>query len=235
MRYGVIAAGAGSRLVHDGIGVPKPLVNINGIPMIDRLIQTFMDNGATGIDIICNEHDTLVGEHLHHLMKQINIPMHLLTRTTPSSMHSFCELSSGWGDGPFVVTTVDTIFQPQEFAQYISTFEKMVAGDEADGLMAVTDYIDDESPLYVKTDDTLRITAFQDTDAQPHYISGGIYGLTSRSLQTLHNCIARGESRMRNFQRALISDGLRLKAYPFTKILDIDHARDIEQANRFLA
>ena len=39
---------------------------------------------------------------------------------------------------------------------------------------------------------------------------------------------------MRNFQRQLVADGLKLKAYPFTKILDVDHASDIVKAENFL-
>jgi hypothetical protein len=39
---------------------------------------------------------------------------------------------------------------------------------------------------------------------------------------------------MRNFQRALVTDGMRLLAYPFSKVLDIDHAHDIEMAEQFL-
>lgn len=46
--------------------------------------------------------------------------------------------------------------------------------------------------------------------------------------------MARGESRMRNFQRGLIGDGRRLKAYNFSKVLDIDHATDIDKAEKFL-
>ena len=65
-------------------------------------------------------------------------------------------------------------------------------------------------------------------------ISAGIYGLTPRAFQTLNACMARGESRMRNFQRALVRDGLRLRAYPFQKLLDIDHASDIFKAEEFL-
>ena len=40
---------------------------------------------------------------------------------------------------------------------------------------------------------------------------------------------------MRNFQRALIADGCRLKAWPFSKVLDIDHAGDIVKAEEFIA
>ena len=46
--------------------------------------------------------------------------------------------------------------------------------------------------------------------------------------------MAEGKSHMRNFQRELLSDGMHLKAYPFSKILDIDHASDIEKAETFL-
>ena len=102
-------------------------------------------------------------------------------------------------------------------------------------MMAVTDYIDDEKPLYVSTDGSLNITGFHDA-AVPgcRYISGGIYCLHPSALRILEKCMARGMSRMRNFQRALISDGLRLKAYPFGKIVDVDHAGDIAKAEVFL-
>ena len=39
---------------------------------------------------------------------------------------------------------------------------------------------------------------------------------------------------MRNYQRALIAAGLHLQAYPFSKVLDIDHASDIAKAEAFL-
>ena len=55
-----------------------------------------------------------------------------------------------------------------------------------------------------------------------------------KSIATLHACIERGESRMRNFQRAMVADGLHLEAFPFSKILDIDHKSDIGKAEEFL-
>ena len=41
MHYGIIAAGEGSRLVQEGVALPKPLVGLNGEPMIGRLINIF--------------------------------------------------------------------------------------------------------------------------------------------------------------------------------------------------
>ena len=133
-----------------------------------------------------------------------------------------------------MLTTVDTIFKEDEFRAYIDAFTlAMKRGVKA--YMGVTAYIDDEKPLYVGTDEQLDITGFYDNnDMNCTYISGGIYGLTPKTLHTLSRCMQRNESRMRNFQRALIADGCKTVAHTFTKVLDIDHASDIEKAELFL-
>ena len=234
MKYAIIAAGEGSRLAQEGISNPKPLVKVGGEHLIDRLIRVFMQNGATEVVAICNEQMTEVRQHLEQVRLSGKCPLKFIVKSTPSSMHSMWELSRWLDDEPFVLTTVDTIFREGEFADYVQRFQSLVEQDEADGLMGVTDYIDDEKPLYVATDEALRITGFLDQCDHPQYISGGIYGLTPSSIPVLNRCIERGESRMRNFQRALVADGLRLKAYPFSKVLDIDHASDIQKAEEFL-
>lgn len=234
MKYAIIAAGEGSRLAQEGVQKPKPLVEIGGERLIDRLMRVFMDNGASEIVVICNEQMTTVRDHLAALQQRGDIPLKYMVKSTPSSMHSMWELSRWLDHEPFILTTVDTIFREQEFAAYVHDFQTLLEQGGGDGLMGVTDYIDDEKPLYVATDDALRITGFLDSCDSPRYISGGIYGLKPESIATLRRCIERGESRMRNFQRVLVSDGLRLKAWPFSKVLDIDHAEDIRKAEAFL-
>ena len=231
MKFAVIAAGEGSRLAAEGISLPKPLVKVNGEPLIDLLIRIFMENDADEIVVICNDHTPLVREHLiSNLLPLTSNLLKVVVKSTPSSMHSLFEISHLLTGGPFILTTVDTVFREEEFAQYVQAFRHC----EADGLMGVTSYIDDESPLYVETTPDMSITAFLDASATCKYISAGIYGLHGNALFTLDNCMKRHESRMRNFQRALLADGLRLEAYPFSKVFDIDHASDITKAEQFL-
>lgn len=230
MNYAIIAAGEGSRLAQEGVAKPKPLVDICGEPMIGRLINLFCRCNAESISIIVNEQMTEVREYIESL--SLDIPLNLVVETTPSSMHSFFELSRVIPKGRFCLTTVDTIFREQDFRPYI---EAMEADERYDGMMAVTDYIDDEKPLYVQTDDDLNITAFRDERYDgAKYISGGIYALNEKAIDVLADCMERGVARMRNFQRALVDAGLRLKAYPMGKILDVDHAGDIEKAENFI-
>lgn len=229
MNYAIIAAGEGSRLAQEGVAKPKPLVDICGEPMIGRLINLFRRCNAESISIIVNEQMTEVREYLEGL--SLDVPFNLVVKSTPSSMHSFFELSSRIPKERFCLTTVDTIFREEDFRPYIEAME----ASDCDGMMAVTDFIDDEKPLYVETDPDLNITAFRDERYDgARYISGGIYALNDKAIRVLEECIERGVARMRNFQRALVEAGLHLKAYPMGKILDVDHAGDISKAEAFI-
>lgn len=234
MNFGIIAAGQGSRLAQEGVQLPKPLVRICGKPMIGRLIDIFVRCGAESINVIVNEEMKEVAEYLRELAPTLPCPLNLVVRTTPSSMHSFYGLSSFMeGQGRFIITTVDTIFREEDFAPYVEAFRG--APEDVDGVMAVTRFIDDEKPLYVATDAEDRITGFLDRlEEGVKYISGGIYGLSEKSIPVLKECLEKGVERMRNYQRALVENGLLLKAYDMGKIVDVDHAGDIASAESFL-
>ena len=209
MNYAIIAAGEGSRLAQEGVAKPKPLVELQGEPMIGRLINIMLRCNAQSISIIVNEHMTEVREYLESL--QLPVPLNLVVKTTPSSMHSFWHLSRVIPDGKFCLTTVDTIFREQDFKGYIDSFE---ADESHDGMWAVTPFVDDEKPLWVDVDEMMNITAFRDKRWEgAKYVSGGVYAMTNQAFDVLDQCIEQGISRMRNFQRALVEAGYKLQAY----------------------
>ena len=223
MNYAIIAAGQGSRLQSEGVAVPKPLMPLDGRPLIGRLIDIFLSLNSESISVIVNEEMTEVQQYLR------TRPVQVIVKSTPSSMHSLYELSHLLKD-KFILTTVDTVFLAEDFRRYAEAWE---SDAEHDGLMAVTPYIDDEKPLYVEVTPDSLITAFSDSPGS-RYVSGGIYGLKASALPVLEGCIARGQSRMRNFQRALIAAGFKLKAWKFPKIIDVDHQSDIAKAEAYL-
>ena len=231
MNYAIIAAGEGSRLVQEGVQRPKPLVDLDGRPMIGRLIDIFMEHNPESLSVIVNEQMTEVADYLRS--RTYPVGFNLTVKSTPSSMHSFYEVSRGFKDGKFCLTTVDTIFRSDDFGRYIEAFEQ----SDADGYMAVTPFIDDEKPLYVNTEAEMRVTAFLDTPPATgaRYVSCGIYGLTApAALDVLRRCIEQGQSRMRNYQRALVAAGLDIRAHSIGKIMDVDHAGDIIKAREFI-
>lgn len=233
MKFAILAAGEGSRLSGEGLTCPKPLVELNGEKMIDRLVRIFSENDASEIIVIVNQLTDKVEIHLKQLRMRAGLPpIRIVAKTTPGSMHSFFALSPYLRGERFCLTTVDTVFREADFSAYLSAFKEM----DADGLMAVTDFVDDEKPLYVQTaPETTRITGFFDTPVTPCLVSGGIYCLSPVALNVLDRCMDAGMVRMRDFQRTLVREGLRLYAYRFPKIMDVDHVDDIAKAEAYLA
>lgn len=242
MKFAIIAAGEGSRLATEGVTQPKPLIPLCGVPMIERLISIFHRCGAEEIIVAVNSARPETHQYLLEFSEaNPTFPLRIVVADTPSSMHTFAALAPYLQEAPFCLTTVDTIFQEEAFRAYLHATEQYLLNGY-DGCMAVTDFVDDESPLYVAATSQFDITGFHDkiteapnsTLGESYFISGGIYTLSPKALITLSRCMAEGQHRLRNFQRGLLADGLRLKAHLFEKILDIDHANDITKAESFL-
>ena len=198
--------------------------------MIMRLMNIFQRCNAESISVIINDFMPEVRQYLESI--SLDMPLNVVVKSTPSSMHSFWELSKVMKPGKFCLTTVDTIFREEDFARYVAAFE---ADDKHDGLWAVTPFIEDEKPLYVDVDRRMNIKAFCDQAFDgAKYVSGGVYAMTDKAFPVLDACIDKGISRMRNFQRALIEAGMKLKAFSIDKIIDVDHASDIEVAQNFI-
>ena len=224
MRFGIIAAGEGSRLALEGSGQPKPLVPIAGVPMIERLARIFMNCGADRIAVIVNDRNPDTASYVRRM--SAHMPIDLVVKSTPTPMHSLMELAPYLGRERFCVTTVDTVFRENELVDMMKAFEST----SYDGLMGVTSLIDDEKPLYVDTDSDMLIRGFLDEQGGCRFVSAGIYALKAQALDVLAQCLESGQTRMRYFQRRLLEEGMRLKAFDMGRVIDVDHVGDIEKA-----
>lgn len=224
MRFAILSAGNGSRLAQEGVRLPKPLVRVAGEPMIGRLLRIFNSYSPDIIAVIVNPANTQTIDFLNSVHN--DYPLEVVVRSTPSSMHSLYELRKYLEGDRFCATTVDTVFLEKEFNTYMNAF----LTDGSDGVMAVTDYVDDEKPLFVGVDDKMNITRFSDSSSGCRFVSGGIYGLTGKALGVLDDCVSAGMSRMRAFQKEMVARGLILKAYALGKVIDVDHQTDIVDA-----
>lgn len=232
MEFAIIAAGEGSRLRKEGFNLPKPLLPLHGVPLIERLIRVFAKEGAQQVHVIINRQSPELKKFL--TQTAFDLPIVLIEEDTPSSLHSFAllvESNPNWTS--CCLTTTDTVFRPHEFHEYLTAFRQK---KNADAFMAVTPFVDDESPLYVNTDQELNVEAFLDqATAETKFVSGGIYCFRKAAMRCALNSVAAGNSRMRNFQRALLENDLHVEAFVFEKVVDIDHLKDRVVAEQFLS
>ncbi len=230
MNFAIIAAGEGERLKSEGINLPKPLICINNVPMLERLLMVINKQEPDSINIIINEDAEEVNNFIsnHYLRNKIN----LIVKSTESSLHSLYELKLFLQDKPFCLFTVDTIFSKFEFKSFINFINTM---KHFDGVLGITEFIDDEKPLYVELDKNNLITKFNDKANNGSFVTGGIYYFTTSMYKEIDFAVKNNYKRLRNFLKLLIEKKYHLYGYAFSKIIDVDHADDIKTAEKFLA
>jgi NDP-sugar pyrophosphorylase family protein len=254
LKAGIIAAGDGSRLKSEGILPPKPLVEVQGVPLIERLILSYLHHGIDEIVCIVNESSLEVKRFVES--KRFPLPITFVVKTTPSSMHSLFALAPHLQEGRFLLSTVDSIFNGEEFGRFLEYARTPGAGE---GVLAVTSFVDDENPLYVQLDESWRILGFgtkgstrsgrepspRSPAAKPAagrstppaaspWVTGGLYVLSPRIFSEIETALERNINRLRNFLAHLAEQGYRLEGYPFSRIIDVDHADDIRAAEELL-
>src|SRR5438552_17969028 len=90
-RGGIIAAGDGTRLRAAGFSMPKPLVPVAGVALIEWLIENFRAAGITSLVIIVTEQARECRDWLRARFPDLDAEV--IVKTTRSSLESFLEVN----------------------------------------------------------------------------------------------------------------------------------------------
>ncbi len=230
MKFAIIAAGEGSRLREEGILIPKPLIEIGGMTLIDRLIFRAKRYDFNQVCIIVNDIYPELAQWFEN--KDYGINLKLIVKSTPGSMHSFYELSPYLQDDDFILTTVDPVYTEESFHYFMQCIH---THSKADGIMAATNYVDDENPVWIVSNSNQQIIDFPESQNSTYLVSAGFYYFKPHIINLLDIAMQQGMTRMRHFQRFLLKQGCKLIACNVGKVIDIDHKSDILQAELLLS
>ena len=138
---GIFAAGEGSRLQKAYPGVIKPMIPINGIPLIEWTTSLMVKAGFTDITVLLNSRGLSAREHLASKFKN-TAKLNFIVRNTASSWESFRLLSGELSKRAesFVLSTVDSLYDPALLAGLASAYPE----NSFDAVLGVTDHIADE-------------------------------------------------------------------------------------------
>jgi len=233
MKAGIIAAGQGTRLAAGGIVTPKPLVEINGEPMIARTIRMASELGASSVACIINNINTEVAAFLND--QTWPVPLEIVVRTTPNSMESIFHLAPLLRAEPFLMFTVDAIFRLATLKAFLSQSRTLVQRfPKARGILALTDFVDDEKPLWALTDTHCQITALGDAAKTSPTITAGFYYFDPSIFEMVALARHRKLSALRQFLGLLIEKEYPLYGVMSAKTIDVDYPEDIAKAREFL-
>jgi NDP-sugar pyrophosphorylase family protein len=219
---GIIAAGAGSRLRQAGWPMPKPLVPVAGVPLIEHVICNFILAGITSLVIIVNEQERDCANWVQSRFPNINL--RFIVKTTRSSLESFFEVAPCLGSGRGLISTVDAWCPQEEFVTFISAARQ--CPPEAT-VLAVTPLVADERPLWVALDASGRITSLGEEAGE--VVTAGMY-LVPERLRRLSP--PRELGRLREFLAWLVKQGEPVYGVVMPNVVDVDRAEDVALAER---
>lgn len=229
MNAGLIAAGHGERLRASGITRPKPLVEIAGRPLIDHVLDAA---AAAGIDeVACIFNDDFDDVEAHCRRRPAAPRLSIVRRTTPSSMESLFTLAPRLTGAPFLLLTVDAIFAPAVLRDFLAAAARR---RDADVVLAVTDFVDDEKPLRIAVESDGAVSALGADAAASPLVTAGFYVFHPRVFAEVDAARAAGLSALRQFLGALLAAGYRLYGEPIGKTVDVDRPEDIATAEAFV-
>jgi NDP-sugar pyrophosphorylase family protein len=228
----ILAGGEGSRLAAGGIRVPKPLVEVAGRPQIVGLLETFAALGCQSLTCAIRADFPAVTRLLDGT--RFGPLLTLVECRTPSSLHTLVEGLRAVPAGPVFCSMVDTVMRPADWRAVFGATERHLEGG-AEMVLAVTPYVDDESPVYVTRGGAGDVRTLTDEPVDPPCVTGGVYGLSAGMRRAAADAVSGGGHKMRSFLRAVVADGRRVVAVEVPRIIDIDRPSDLQNANAWLA
>ena len=224
VKGGIIAAGHGTRFKDKGVDTHKALLHVAGKPLLGWAVSQFLDAGISDVTIIFNEDNA---EPCIRFLQE-NYPLFkidTIVKTTASSFESFCRVTRKIGVGPCIVTTIDSIYQPGKFRDFLLRSQNRPPGTMT---LGVTSFIDDEKPLYATMDSDNAITALG--EGKSPFVTNGVYWMPTIAPQKLDKFSA-----LRHFLKSLVEEGTPAYGFDMGKSIDIDHPKDIETAESFIS
>ncbi|MGH7898996.1 MAG: nucleotidyltransferase family protein [Candidatus Binatia bacterium] len=228
MKAGIIAAGLGERLRRGGIATPKPLLVVGGRTLLERAIASATVAGAEEVALIVNAESPEVESYVRG--RDWPVPVNVTVKTTPSSMESFFTLAPALGDSPFLLLTVDALSPPGTLDKLAR--EGLAAGPT--GALAVTDFVDDEKPLWVRIGEAGRIVALGQAAARSGWVTSGAYFFHPVVYEHVAEARRQRLGALREFLALLLEKSSPLWAVPVGKSVDVDRPEDLPVAEEFV-
>src|SRR2546430_525591 len=216
----ILAAGYGQRLRGASGGVPKPLVDLGGQPLLLRQVDVLTETGASPIHVIVNSETPRL-----MLERQLHSPncVDLVIADTPNSMESLLRLGEHIAPGVFLLMTVDAILYARDVLRFVTNATKIMAkpGLRLSGALGVVQWRRDLNPLFVHIRADGVIGAFG--EPQSPLVTAGVYLLSTGVFAHASEARTRGLNAMRGFLAFLLDKGIMFAALEVPRAIDIDH------------
>tara|TARA_A100001015_G_scaffold262492_1_gene308747 strand:+ start:576 stop:1610 length:1035 start_codon:yes stop_codon:yes gene_type:complete len=174
----IMAGGLGKRLLPYTKKIPKPLIKIDGKPMLERIIFQLKKYGLNKIYLSLNYKSHLIEKYFGDGKKfQVSIK-YLKEKKKMGTAGSLSLLSEKIND-PLLVMNCDIITE-LDFKKLIEYYEK----NRADALMCVKEYAF-QVPYGVVNLDKISLKSIDEKPVQKFFVNAGIYLINPKEIKLI--------------------------------------------------
>lgn len=218
----LMAGGLGSRLAPLTDDCPKPMLPVGNKPLLETILEKFLDHGFHRFYISVNYMADVVKNHFGDGSKW-NAEIVYLHEAQRLGTAGALSLMPALPDKPVIVMNGDLLTKIN-FQQLLDFHEQ----HSASATMGVREY-EFQVPYGVVSSDGHRITAIDEKPVQRFYVNGGVYAIGPDALAMIPS----GEFfDMPTLFSRLIQQGRETAVFPIREYwLDIGHLADYQRAN----
>lgn len=229
MKAGIIAAGEGRRFRERGWSMLKPLVPIRGTPLIEIAFRTMESAGIDEIFCLFRTQGQPIVDHLNRCRFTLRWSYQL--RDTASSYETFYHGVQGLGNGPYLISTVDLVYDSAELKAFLVRANQFPKGSL---VLGVTSFVHDERPLWVALGPDQKVLKLGNEAMSTPWVTAGLYFGSEQTFAPLTDGGANRFSALRKGLSHLVASGIPTYAIPLSTVIDIDTPEDVEIAEQFL-
>ncbi len=117
----ILAAGKGSRLNPITLARSKAMVPILGKPIVERVMETLVQNGVREIIMVVSREDGEVGSYFRERSK-LDIDLQFVVQAERLGMANALTLAAPYIREPFIMTACDNLTPPEHIAELLTMF-----------------------------------------------------------------------------------------------------------------
>lgn len=217
MNYAFIIPGNEQKFLHRNIISAQLLSKVNGIPIIDSLLNTCLNNNASSISCIINNSNYNLYEYLKNV--KIKIPFHLIANDAEDILDYMSLVRSNLEGSPFVMIKPGYFDFANELGRMLD-FVK--SNNRNDSVIAIKDYEKEKEPYFVRTDGKNNVTLVSRSNIYSGLITGGIYYFDTDIFPVMEYLLKKNIKKFENLLNYLIASKFRIAAYKFSNLINID-------------
>lgn len=222
-KFVIMAGGKGVRLKPLTDNCPKPMLEINGKPMIRRIIEQAKSDGFIDFIISINYLGNIIEEYLSD-GSDLGVNIEYIKETIPLGTAGSLTLLPNALNKPFVVTNGDVISDIQ-----YSDILDFHSRHNSDATMAVR-LQERQNPYGVVKMDGVKIISIDEKPKEQFHVIGGIYVISPATIKLLKK---NSSCDMPEFFELMNSKNLSTYAYPMHEPwLDVGNPLDFQKANK---